>query len=366
MNHAARTRWPRAGNALHRTTGDCPVRRGRRTWFPQPPSHWREGGSALMSDTGTRDLAGSFGGRRRALPVGEGLRGRVSRRFSDRTVLFARAPAGARAPRRRAAAGRRRGGGVALLSSRGPNRPRARDGHGRRPRRAAAPAPAPTSRSATRTPPASAPGPNASGACPRSRRAYAYGLGRPVTSFRACGGATHRRRAAPASSTPFPRDTRLVTITIGGNDAGFVDVIETLPLRRAGALRRRVGAGGALRAQELAARLRRVYEAIRERAPQATVVVAGYPRLFARRPWCSRVGRIDDREQRRLNEGEQPARPHDAAEVAAPRRLSLRRRARGVQRRRRLLAAHRGSSASPARCSTRFTPRRAARRPTRG
>jgi hypothetical protein len=42
---------------------------------------------------------------------------------------------------------------------------------------------------------------------------------------------------------------------------------------------------------------------IRERAPRTTVVVAGYLRLFARRPWCSSIGRIDDLEQRRLNEG---------------------------------------------------------------
>ena len=32
-------------------------------------------------------------------------------------------------------------------------------------------------------------------------------------------------------------------------------------------------------------------------------MVAGYPRLFARGPWCSAIGRIDEREQRRLNDG---------------------------------------------------------------
>lgn len=140
------------------------------------------------------------------------------------------------------------------------------------------------------------------GACLRSRRAYPYGLGRPVTSFRACGGA----RTADVRNgqlSRFPSDTRLVTITIGGNDAGFADVLDTCLRGSARACSRRVDAAERFVRRELAARLRRVYTAIRERAPQATVVVAGYPRLFAGRPWCGAVGTIDEREQRRLNAG---------------------------------------------------------------
>ena len=140
------------------------------------------------------------------------------------------------------------------------------------------------------------------GACLRSRRAYPYGLGRPVTSFRACGGA----RTDDVLSTqlePFPSDTRLVTITIGGNDAGFADVLQRCLFGSPRACGRRVDAAERFVRRELPARLRRVYAAIRERAPAATVVVAGYPRLFAGRPWCGGVGRIDEAEQRRLNEG---------------------------------------------------------------
>ena len=140
------------------------------------------------------------------------------------------------------------------------------------------------------------------GPCLRSRRSYASRLGRTVSSFRACGGAT-TADVLDLQLAPFPQDTRLVTITIGGNDAGFADVLETCLFGSAAACSARVGRAERFVRRVLPQRLRRVYDAIRERAPQATVVVAGYPRLFARRPWCGRAGLIDEREQRRLNEG---------------------------------------------------------------
>lgn len=141
-----------------------------------------------------------------------------------------------------------------------------------------------------------------SGTCLRSPQSYVHQLGRTVSSFRACGGATSgdvlRRQLKP-----FPRDTRLVTITIGGNDAGFAEVLDTCLFRAPAACDRRIDRAEQFVRAHLPRRLRRVYEAIRDRAPRATVAVAGYPRLFARRPWCGPIGRIDDREQRRLNEG---------------------------------------------------------------
>ena len=140
-----------------------------------------------------------------------------------------------------------------------------------------------------------------SGPCQRSPRAYPHRLGRRLTSFRACGGATTAslRRSQLAA---FPANTRLVTVTIGGNDAGFVDVIETCLFGATDHCDARVRQAEEFVREELAERLRAVYEAIRERAPRATVLVVGYPRLFARKAWCSRVGEIGDREQRRLNE----------------------------------------------------------------
>jgi lysophospholipase L1-like esterase len=72
-----------------------------------------------------------------------------------------------------------------------------------------------------------------------------------------------------------------VTITIGGNDAGFAGVLVRCALPRWAA---RCGppverARRYIR-RTLPGRLDRVYEAVRRRAPRATVVVAGYPRLF--------------------------------------------------------------------------------------
>jgi lysophospholipase L1-like esterase len=75
--------------------------------------------------------------------------------------------------------------------------------------------------------------------------------------------------------------TRLVTLTVGGNDAGFSSVIARCalpmwvarcapPVRRARKTIRDV----------LPGRLDDLYDRIRRRAPAARVVVAGYPRLF--------------------------------------------------------------------------------------
>jgi lysophospholipase L1-like esterase len=141
-----------------------------------------------------------------------------------------------------------------------------------------------------------------SGACLRSPQSYVHQLGRSVSSFRACGGAT-TADVLRRQLRPFPRDTDLVTITIGGNDAGFADVLAGCLFGAPAACERRIARAGRFVRRDLPGRLRRVYDAIRERAPQATVAVAGYPRLFAGRPWCGSVGRIDAVEQRRLNDG---------------------------------------------------------------
>ncbi len=140
-----------------------------------------------------------------------------------------------------------------------------------------------------------------SGSCLRSRRSYVHRLGRAVSSFRACAGAT-TGSVLSGQLGSFPSDTRLVTISIGGNDAGFVNVIQTCLLGARSACDARVSQAERFVRRSLPGRLRRVYDAIRRGAPRATVLVAGYPRLFARRPWCGRIGAVDEREQRRLNE----------------------------------------------------------------
>jgi lysophospholipase L1-like esterase len=153
-----------------------------------------------------------------------------------------------------------------------------------------------------------------SGHCLRSRQSYVYQLGRDVSSFRACAGAT-TGSVLSGQLGAFPAGTGLVTITIGGNDAGFVDVVASCLLGSPGKCSDRVARAERFVREGLPGRLRRVYDAIRRRAPDATVVVAGYPRLLARRPWCYDVGDVDDGEQRRLNEASDLLARTTAAEV---------------------------------------------------
>ena len=98
--------------------------------------------------------------------------------------------------------------------------------------------------------------------------------------FAACSGATtaHVQRHQLGA---LGEDTALVTLSIGGNDAGFAEVLTTCaaPWWLAACdpavdLARRVVR------DELPGRLRRLYAAVRDRAPRARVVVVGYPRLF--------------------------------------------------------------------------------------
>ncbi|MBL0885911.1 SGNH/GDSL hydrolase family protein [Myceligenerans indicum] len=119
--------------------------------------------------------------------------------------------------------------------------------------------------------------------CLRSAYAYAsltaaakgYSL-----NFRACSGAVvadvrNNQLGALSSST------RYVTVSVGGNDAGFADVLTECALPAwasdcAGA----VAAGRSFISNTLPGRLDTLYAAIRTRAPHAKVVVVGYPKIF--------------------------------------------------------------------------------------
>ena len=148
--------------------------------------------------------------------------------------------------------------------------------------------------------------------CDRSADAWpllaAAALGRPGVNL-ACSGAQTKDVVSPYKGQPAQVDALealrprpgIVTITIGGNDAGFstvtgacviTDCVET----------------GAVKAAKvtiltvLPDRLLDTYRAVEKAAPRARLVVVGYPRLFPRRqsavtgcPWLS------GRERRALN-----------------------------------------------------------------
>ena len=119
-----------------------------------------------------------------------------------------------------------------------------------------------------------------SSSCLRGVYAYPYLVSqqRPNTSlnFVACSGAVttdvlNNQVSAVNSST------NIVSITIGGNDAGFASTITACTL---GGCTSQINAANTYIANTLPARLDAVYSQIETRAPAATVVVLGYPRLF--------------------------------------------------------------------------------------
>ena len=119
-------------------------------------------------------------------------------------------------------------------------------------------------------------------------------------NLRACSGATTadvaRRQLGALTSA-----TRYVTITVGGNDAGLLDVLTecALPAWASdcnGAIDRAQGIVN----RRLPGRLRTLYSSIRRRAPQARVVVGGYPRLFNGED-CNALTWFSPTEQARLN-----------------------------------------------------------------
>ncbi len=143
-----------------------------------------------------------------------------------------------------------------------------------------------------------------SGDCKRSPDAYpvldSQRIGAAI-SFVACSGATtsdvdtDQLGALSASTTD-------VTLTVGGNDVGFVDVISqcALPSWASHCFAAIKRASRVVR-QVLPGRLDALYDDISAGAPDANVVVVGYPRLFSGQD-CSPLTFFTKKELRRLNQ----------------------------------------------------------------
>ncbi|MGH3727984.1 MAG: SGNH/GDSL hydrolase family protein [Micromonosporaceae bacterium] len=138
--------------------------------------------------------------------------------------------------------------------------------------------------------------------CYRSQYAYpvidARRLGASLT-FAACSGArTYNVRDSQLGS--LNTGTRYVTVQVGGNDAGFSSVItqcaKPWPYTCWGDID---NANNIIR-NTLPGRLNDLYGRIRSKAPNARVVVVGYPRLFNGEQ-CNAASRISPGEQSELN-----------------------------------------------------------------
>jgi lysophospholipase L1-like esterase len=136
--------------------------------------------------------------------------------------------------------------------------------------------------------------------CMRGTYAYPYLVAtqRPNTAltFVACSGATTDDVMANQISA-VTSDTKFVTITIGGNDAGFSNVILSCVTLFCSSA---IASSQSYIQNTLPGKLNTVYSAIHSRAPTATVIVLGYPRLFSGSGCLSTTG-ISSSEMSSLN-----------------------------------------------------------------
>jgi lysophospholipase L1-like esterase len=96
--------------------------------------------------------------------------------------------------------------------------------------------------------------------------------------------------------------TTLVSITIGGNDAGFPHVMETCVLLPTSSCLQAVATAESFVARQLPAKLTATLRAIKSHAPGAKVVVLGYPEPFDLSRSASCIG-LSTRDRTALNQG---------------------------------------------------------------
>ena len=139
--------------------------------------------------------------------------------------------------------------------------------------------------------------------CQRSVYAYpsliASARGYALT-FRACSGATTSDVTATQLDA-LSSSTTYVTMSIGGNDAGFADVLTECALPGwASDCDGSIDTAQAFISGTLPARLASLYASIRSKAPNAEVVVVGYPRVFQGED-CNAATFFSPEEEARLN-----------------------------------------------------------------
>ncbi|MGC5364964.1 SGNH/GDSL hydrolase family protein [Streptomyces sp. DT24] len=143
---------------------------------------------------------------------------------------------------------------------------------------------------------------SASGACKRSRHAYpalwATANSPSSFAFTACSGALTSDVTA-SQLGPLNSSTDLVSLSIGGNDAGFADVMTTCVLQSEATCLGRVATARAYVDSTLPGRLDSVYAAIHAKAPSARVVVLGYPRFYQLGGGC--LAGLSEKERTAIN-----------------------------------------------------------------
>jgi lysophospholipase L1-like esterase len=126
--------------------------------------------------------------------------------------------------------------------------------------------------------------------CGRNTYAYPYLVAaqraNTALTFAACQGAV-TTDVTNSQVQSLSAATRFVTITIGGNDVGFANLVISCTLANCAST---IASANTQIATQLPAKLDVTYAAIRSGAPNATVVVLGYPKPFANRTCAAAPG----------------------------------------------------------------------------
>jgi lysophospholipase L1-like esterase len=141
------------------------------------------------------------------------------------------------------------------------------------------------------------------GECDRSPDAYGPKIAANkgyTLSFQACSGATTKEVNEKQLGT-LSASTSLVTITIGGNDAGFSNVIINCALYYFTCEGAITEADEFIKKQ-LPGLLETTYKDIRAKATTATVIVLGYPKLFTKEGKTCNVNFLTSGHEKRMNE----------------------------------------------------------------
>lgn len=145
---------------------------------------------------------------------------------------------------------------------------------------------------------------SSSGSCKRGPLAYPalWAAATAPASFKsvACAGAVTSDVINGQSAALSPATT-LVTVQIGGNDAGFTDVITTCTFKSDQDCLTRVGRAKAFMQNKLPALLDTVYATIKSKAPSARIVVMGYPRTYKVPGSC--IGGLSNTKRSAINSG---------------------------------------------------------------
>jgi lysophospholipase L1-like esterase len=146
---------------------------------------------------------------------------------------------------------------------------------------------------------------SSSGSCDRSSNAYPeqWADANSPASFVsvACSGAT-TSDVLSSQVSALSASTTLVSITIGGNDAGFSSTMEKCVLESTSSCLSAVSAAETFVASELPARLDTTLQTIQADAPSAKVVVLGYPDLYDLSRSSSCIG-LSTSDRTALNQG---------------------------------------------------------------